>query len=75
MAGFFSKGESISLQVEGMSCQHCVAKVESGVKSLEGVNSVKVDLEAKEAKVQFDPKKIGVEEIKGKIVDVGYQVK
>ena len=75
MAGLFSKGEKVTLQVEGMSCQHCVGKVESGLKSLEGVNSVKVDLKGKEAKVQFDPEKVGVEAIRAKIVEVGYKVK
>ena len=75
MAGLFSKGESVTFQVEGMSCQHCVGKVESGLKALDGVSSVKVDLEAKEAKIRYDPQKIKAEELRDKLIDVGYQVK
>ena len=39
--------EKVTLNVEGMSCGHCVKAVESSVGDLNGVSSVKVDLEEK----------------------------
>ncbi|MBI4640921.1 MAG: heavy-metal-associated domain-containing protein [Candidatus Tectomicrobia bacterium] len=65
--------ENIVLTVEGMSCDHCKMTVEKGLKELEGVASVKVDLDAKLAKVSFDPAKVSLDAMKAKIVDLGYQ--
>ncbi len=37
------------LNVEGMSCQHCVGRVKKTIEAADGVSDVTVDLEAKEA--------------------------
>ena len=73
--GFFSrdKGEEAVVAIEGMSCMHCVGKVEKALKDLDGVLSVTVDLEKKEAKVGYDPARTGLEAIREKIVEAGYQ--
>ncbi len=44
--GLFSKGnrEKAVVHIEGMSCGHCVMRVEKGVAALPGVKSAKVDL-------------------------------
>ena len=39
------------MQVEGMSCAHCSARVEKALSAVEGVESVHVDLEAKTAAI------------------------
>ena len=39
------------IQVEGMMCMHCVAHVKAALEKLEGVASVEVSLENKEAVV------------------------
>ena len=73
--GLFSrgKGEEVVVGIEGMSCMHCVGKVETSLKGLEGVLAVNVDLEKKQASVSYDPEKTGVEAIREKIVEAGYQ--
>ena len=38
--------EHYRLQVEGMTCGHCAARVEEAARGVEGVTSVRVDLEA-----------------------------
>jgi len=68
------KGEEIVLHVEGMSCMHCVGKVEKGLKELDGVSSAEVSLEKKEARVRFDPGKVDESQIREKIAETGYQV-
>lgn len=39
------------IKIEGMSCMHCVKKVEQALKSIAEIKSVKVDLEEKVAKI------------------------
>lgn len=39
------------LKIEGMSCEHCVGRVDKALKALEGVQSVEVSLEKNEAVV------------------------
>ena len=68
------KGEETLLKVEGMSCQHCVGKVQKGLSALEGVQEVAVDLERKEVRVRHDPAKVGVDALRAKIGEIGYQV-
>ncbi|WP_391207325.1 copper chaperone CopZ [Psychrobacillus sp. L4] len=65
----------VTLNVQGMSCGHCVNAVESNVGKLDGVEQVNVHLETGKVDVSFDEKKITVEKIKETIDDQGYEVK
>lgn len=40
-----------TIKVEGMSCMHCVKKVEQALKAISEIKSVKVDLEERTAKI------------------------
>jgi len=42
------------LIVEGMSCMHCVGRVEKTLNAMEGVTSANVDLESKIATVELE---------------------
>ena len=66
--------ENITLNVQGMSCGHCVNAVESNVGKLDGVEQVKVHLDAGKVDVSFDNEKVTVAEIKETIDDQGYDV-
>lgn len=50
----------IVIPVKGMTCTGCNMHVESVVKKIEGVKSVKADFSAGEAVVQFDSNKVKV---------------
>ena len=63
-----------TLKVEGMSCAHCVSAVESSVGELQGVSTVKVDLENGKVAVNYDDSKTSLGEIKETIEDQGYDV-
>jgi copper chaperone len=67
--------EKTTLKVNGMSCGHCVNSVEGSVGKLEGVKSVKVNLNAGEVDVEFNPSEISLDKIKETIDDQGYDVK
>ncbi len=66
--------EKTALNVEGMSCQHCVKAITKAVSALPGVENVSVDLAAKTVAVSYDPSKTPLDKIKAEIVDQGYDV-
>lgn len=63
-----------TLDVQGMSCGHCVSSIEGSVGKLSGVESVKVHLDEGKVDVQFDPDKVSLQEITEVIEDQGYDV-
>lgn len=67
--------EKVVLLVDGMKCGHCKAAVESALKEVGGVSSVKVDLAAKSVEVEFDTAQTSLESIKDIIEEEGYEVK
>ncbi|WP_028559642.1 copper ion binding protein [Paenibacillus pinihumi] len=64
--------KNISIQVEGMSCQHCVNSIEGALKEM-GAKG-KVDLKNNSVDVSFDENQITIELIKEAIEDQGYDV-
>lgn len=63
------------LKVAGMSCMNCVKAVETSLGDLQGVSTVKVNLEQADVTVEFDTAKTSLDEIKETIEDQGYDVK
>ena len=66
--------QNVTLKVEGMSCGHCVKAVESGVGELNGIESVKVNLNEAEVAVSFNDAQVSLEQIKEAIEEQGYDV-
>lgn len=64
----------VTLNVQGMSCGHCVSSVESNVGKLDGVNEVKVHLESGKVDISFEEDKVTLDVIKETIDDQGYDV-
>ncbi|MCI6995367.1 MAG: cation transporter [Eubacterium sp.] len=58
--------------IEGMTCEHCQARVESRLNALDGV-SARVNLKRKTAVVSME-KEVEDEEIKKAIENAGYEV-
>jgi copper chaperone len=63
--------QTVSLEVSGMSCGHCVAAVEKALKSVNGVDVTKV--EVGKATVSLDPEVASVEEVLEAVEDAGYE--
>lgn len=63
-----------TINVTGMSCQHCVMSVKKVTTALPGVTAVEVDLDAATVRVDFDPAQIDLAKIKSAIDDQGYEV-
>lgn len=65
----------VVINVEGMSCGHCVSAVEGALSKLAGVANAKVSLSEHNVTVDFDENQVSVEAMKEAIEDQGYDVK
>ncbi|KAJ5679539.1 Copper-transporting ATPase [Penicillium macrosclerotiorum] len=63
---------STTLAIEGMTCGACTSAVESGLKDVEGVDSVNVSLLSERAVVEHDATKITPEQIAEIVEDRGF---
>jgi copper ion binding protein len=62
---------SVSLEVQGMSCEHCVASITSAVSALPGVTGVDVALAAGTVRVEGTADR---QAVTAAIEDAGYDV-
>ena len=62
------------INVEGMSCEHCVKAVTNAVISLPSVTDVLVELSTNTVKLEYDHEKVTIENIIAAIEDQGYDV-
>lgn len=62
----------VTIEVYDMTCGHCQKRVADAISSLEGVESVEVNLKSEKATVNFDPQKINLDEIKIAVLKAGY---
>jgi copper chaperone len=62
------------LNVEGMSCNHCVKAVTDALTALEGVSGVDVDLAGKKVTVDYEEDKVSLESMRDAIEEEGYDV-
>ena len=62
-----------TLNVDGMTCDHCVQTVHNALKEIAGVQKVSVNLERKKVSVDYDELQVGLEVIKSKIKEVGFE--
>ncbi|MCM3726949.1 copper chaperone CopZ [Neobacillus cucumis] len=67
--------EHVTINVSGMSCEHCVKAVEGSVGELQGVKKVSVNLAKGKVDVEFDTNMVSLDKIKETIDDQGYDVK
>ena len=65
---------TLTLQVDGMTCQGCVASVTRVLMAIPGVANADVVLQKKAATVNFDSTKTNRNELKQAIEDAGYDV-
>jgi copper ion binding protein len=63
---------SVRLKVSGMTCEHCVAKVEKALTGTPGVWSAFVDLDGGTAEVDFDDGKVQADGLAEVVTATGY---
>jgi copper ion binding protein len=67
--------KAATISIEGMSCEHCVRAVNDALSSQNGVKSVDVSLEGKNARVVYDDEHTGLSDLESVIAEEGYEVK
>ncbi|MBV5133980.1 copper chaperone CopZ [Staphylococcus epidermidis] len=65
--------EKVNLKVTGMSCGHCVNKIETALQKLEGVEKANVNLKKAMAKVKYDDSLQTIDKLTDTVRDVGYE--
>ena len=63
------------LNVDGITCEHCVDTIKEAVEILDGIFSVDVDIEKKQVVVEFDEKIAKPEDLIDKIEEVGFEIR
>lgn len=66
--------EKLVLNVEGMSCNHCVMAIKKALGALRSVSNVDVSLEGKKVTLDYDKTEVTIGKIKEAIEDQGYNV-
>jgi copper chaperone len=61
------------MEIEGMSCQHCVMAVKKALGGVPGI--LESNIQVGSAAVKYDESKIKKEDIQAKIEKAGYKVK
>ncbi len=61
------------IDVQGMTCQGCVASVTRVLKASPGVADARVSLEQHSASVDFDPKLIDLDALRQAVIDAGFE--
>lgn len=69
-----TEGAVASLKIEGMTCAACALRIEKGLSKIEGVDQANVNYAMEKASVTYDPKKVNLQQLKGKVEDLGYKV-
>lgn len=65
----------VTLQVEGMSCNHCKMSVERALKNLTALPPRQLTWGPRTAHVTYDSSRVDIEAMKKAISDAGYEVK
>lgn len=63
---------TITLEIQGMSCQHCVNRVKKTIEALSGI--VQSDVQIGKADITLDTNRITPDAIRQAIEDAGYPV-
>lgn len=65
--------EQLALQIDGMSCGHCIARVQKALARLDGVHVDRVEIGT--ARVAYDPERVSPRRIREAVEDAGYEVR
>lgn len=66
-------GRAVAVPVDGMICQICAGRVKSALKAVHGVQDAEINLERRNAVIQYDDRIVSVDELTRTIADLGYK--
>ena len=65
-------GKKIKIGINGMSCNHCAKRVEEGLGKMDGIKSVKVNLDEKYVLITYKDE-LSLDKVKNEIEELGYE--
>jgi len=65
----------VSLPISGMTCASCVRRVEKALAKVEGVAEASVNLATEQARVAYDPARVGLDRLAAAVEKAGYGVR
>ena len=74
MRNAIQENPTLTLAVNGMSCQSCVGRVQRALTAVSGVADAVVDLKANNATIRYDPVSVGIEDLKAAVTSAGYTI-
>ena len=63
------------IDVDGITCEHCVATIKKSIESLSWINRVNVDIQKKQVIVDFNESLKNSKKILEKIGEAGFEVR
>ncbi len=73
--GYSVLHETVYLDIEGMTCAACSARIEKGLQRMEGITEAQVNLMLETARVSYDAGTVSVQDIRDKVTRLGYTAK
>lgn len=64
--------ETLRLTIEGMTCSHCQAAVETALRGQPGVRAATVYLQDGSAEVEYDPAAVSPDQLTAAVEEEGY---
>jgi len=65
--------EQTELHIDGMSCGHCISRVQKALARVEGVHVDQVGIGS--ARVTWDPEVVSLQRLREAVEDAGYEVR
>ena len=65
--------EKVELDIKGMTCAACSARIEKGLNRMEGIDQASVNLTTETGTISFNPEVLTVEQVIEKISNLGYE--
>jgi copper chaperone len=62
------------LNVPDISCEHCERTITAALTPVEGVRTVRVDIPARQVRVEYDPAQVSVEQMRDVLQEEDYPV-
>ena len=67
--------KKITLEVNGMTCDHCVQTIKDTLNKIIGLNLIEINLDKSQVKIEFEESQTNIKTISGEIVALGFEVK
>lgn len=65
--------DKVSIKIDGMDCASCVVRIEKGLKKIDGIENVAVNLASEKAVIAYDSKKVNPDEMIKRVQNLGYK--